>query len=128
MRMTFASHMNFQIDRTVWARLVKSSNKASSLPINIQHTSNLAWSFKHLYAVNLPQYFKISELLLMLMLRNVLTIVWCRFGNWSLVIKLKFCLDFEHNVWSRFWSWSSGKTLKGRFPQIWTEQKKWWKI
>ena len=27
-------------------------------------------------------------LLLMLMLRNVLTKVWCRLGNWSLVIKL----------------------------------------
>ena len=33
---------------------------------------------------------------LMLMLRNVLTIVWCRFGSWSLVIKSNFCPDFEH--------------------------------
>ena len=23
--------------------------------------------------------------------------------------KLNFCSDFEHKVWSRFWSWSSGK-------------------
>ena len=34
---------------------------------------------------------------------------WCRFGSWSFVIKLKFCSDFEHKVWSKFWSWSSGK-------------------
>ena len=53
-------------------------------------------------------------LLLMLMMRNVLTTVWCRFGRWSLVIKLSFCSYFEHKVsrfgqdfevgsWSRFW-------------------------
>ena len=29
-------------------------------------------------------------LLLMLMLKNVLTIVWCRFGRWNLVKKLDF--------------------------------------
>ena len=46
---------------------------------------------------------------LMLMLRNVLTIVWCRFGSWSLDIKSNFCPDFEHNVWSWNWSWSSGE-------------------
>ena len=40
-------------------------------------------------------------LLLMLMMRIVLTTVWCRFGRWSLVIKLSFCSDFEHKV-SRF--------------------------
>ena len=51
----------------------------------------------------------------MLMLRNVLTIVWCRFGSWSLVMKSNFCPEFEHNVWSRFWSWSSGKILKLNF-------------
>ena len=33
----------------------------------------------------------------------------CRFGSWGLVIKLNFCSDFEHKVWSSFWSWSSGK-------------------
>ena len=27
----------------------------------------------------------------------------------GLVIKLNFCSDFEHKVWSRFWSWSLGK-------------------
>ena len=48
-------------------------------------------------------------LLLMLMLRNVSAIVWCRFGSWILVIRSNFCPDFEHRVWSRFWSWSSGK-------------------
>ena len=56
-------------------------------------------------------------LLLMLMMRNVLTTVWCRFGRWSLVLKLSFCSDFEHkvsrfgqdfevDVQARFWSWS----------------------
>ena len=48
-------------------------------------------------------------LLLMLMLRIVLATVCCRFGNTGLVIKLNFCSDFEHRVWSRSWSWSSGK-------------------
>ena len=40
--------------------------------------------------------------LLMLMMRTVLTTVCCRFGSWWLFIKLNFCSDFEHNVWSRF--------------------------
>ena len=35
----------------------------------------------------------------------------------NLVIKLNFCSDFEHKVWSRFWSWSSGKILKLEFVQ-----------
>ena len=47
-------------------------------------------------------------LLLMLMMRIVSATVCCRFGSWGLVIKQSFCLDFEHKVWSRFWSWSSG--------------------
>ena len=34
--------------------------------------------------------------LLMLVLRNLLTKVWCRCGSWSLVMKLNFCSDFEH--------------------------------
>ena len=25
--------------------------------------------------------------------------------SWGLDIKLNFCSDFEHKVWSRFWSW-----------------------
>ena len=45
-------------------------------------------------------------LLLMLILKNVLTRVWCRYGSWSLVIELNFCPDFEHKVRSRFGSWS----------------------
>ena len=49
------------------------------------------------------------SLLLMLVMRIVLATVCCRFGSWGLVIKLNFCSDFEHKVWSRFWSWSSGK-------------------
>ena len=56
-------------------------------------------------------------LLLMLMLRNVLTIVWCRFGSLSLVIKSNFWPDFDHKVWSRFWNWSSGEILKLKFSQ-----------
>ena len=47
---------------------------------------------------------------LMLMMRIVLATVCCRFGNWGLDINTEhFCSDFEHKVWSRFWSWSSGK-------------------
>ena len=56
-------------------------------------------------------------LLLRLMMRNVSTTVWCRFGRWTLVIKLSFCSDFEDkvsrfvqdfevDVQARFWSWS----------------------
>jgi len=29
--------------------------------------------------------------------------------NCGLFKKLNFCSDIEHKVWSRFWSWSSGK-------------------
>ena len=36
---------------------------------------------------------------------------WCRFGSWSFAIKLNFCSDFEHKVWSRFWNWISGQIL-----------------
>ena len=48
-------------------------------------------------------------LLLMLMMRIVLATACCRYGSGGLVIKLNFCSDFEHKVWSLFWSWSSGK-------------------
>ena len=43
--------------------------------------------------------------------------VWCSFGSWSLVIKIILCSGFEHEVCSRFWSWSSGEILKLRFGQ-----------
>ena len=36
-----------------------------------------------------------------MMMRNVSTTVWCRFGRLTLVIKLSFCSDFEDKV-SRF--------------------------
>ena len=42
-------------------------------------------------------------------MRIVLATNCCRFWSWGLVKKLNFCSDFEHKVWSRFWSWSSGK-------------------
>ena len=52
-------------------------------------------------------------LLLMLVMRIVLATVCCRFGGWSLVIKLNFCSDLEHfgqdfevEVKAGFWSWS----------------------
>ena len=48
-------------------------------------------------------------LLLTLMIGIVLATVWCRFVSLSLVIKSNVCSDIEHKVWSRFWSWSSGK-------------------
>ena len=40
-------------------------------------------------------------------MRIVLATICCRFWSWGLV--KNFCSDFEHKVWSRFWSWSSGK-------------------
>ena len=40
--------------------------------------------------------------ILMLMMRIVLATVCFRFGRWFLVIKLNFCSDFKHKVWSRF--------------------------
>ena len=43
-------------------------------------------------------------------MRILLATICCRFRGWGLVKKLNFCSDFEHKVWSRFWSWSSGKT------------------
>ena len=48
-------------------------------------------------------------LLLMLATRIVLATICGRFGSWGLVIKLNFCSDFEHKVWSRFRSWSKGE-------------------
>ena len=48
-------------------------------------------------------------LLLMLMMRIVSATVCCRFGSWGLFMKLNFCSDFEHKVWSRLRSWSLGK-------------------
>ena len=48
-------------------------------------------------------------LLLLLVMRIVLASVCSRLGSWGLVIKLNFLSDFEHKVWSRFCSWSSGK-------------------
>ena len=39
----------------------------------------------------------------------VLVTICCRFGSRGLVKKLNVCSDFEQKVWSRFWSWSSGK-------------------
>ena len=55
--------------------------------------------------------------LLRLVMRIVLATVFCTFGSWCLVVKLNFWLDFEHKVWSRFWSWSSGEILKLKFSQ-----------
>ena len=48
-------------------------------------------------------------LLLMLVMRIVLATVCSRFGSWGSVIKHNFCLDFEHKIWSRFWSRNSGE-------------------
>ena len=69
-------------------------------------------------------------LLLMLMMRIVLATVCCSFGSWGLFIKLSFCPDFEHKVWSRFWNWSSGEILKLKFSQyfatdVWLRLQSW---
>ena len=53
----------------------------------------------------------------MLMMRTLLATVCCIFGSWGLVIELNFGSDFEHKVWSRFWSWSSGKIFELEFGQ-----------
>ena len=53
----------------------------------------------------------------MLMMRTLLATVCCIFGSWGLVIELKFGSDFEHKVWSRFWSWISGKIFELEFGQ-----------
>ena len=67
------------------------------------------------WCVKMPTQYLLR--LLLLVPRNVLTKVWCRFGGWSLVIKLIFCSGFEHKVRSGFWSWSSGEILKLKFGQ-----------
>ena len=46
------------------------------------------------------------------MLRNVLTVVCCRFGRGSFGHRNS---EFEHKVWSRFQSLSSGEILKLNF-------------
>ena len=90
-------------------------------------TDSLTQSLTHCCLVNLIDVTLACEddnsnllrlfLLFMLMMRNVLTTVWCRCGRWSLVIELSFCSDFEHkvsrfgqdfevDVKATFWSWS----------------------
>ena len=69
-------------------------------------------------------------LLLMLAMRIMLATVCCRFGSWGLVIKPYFCSDFQHKVWSRFWSWSWGEILKLKFGQyfaadVWLRLQSW---
>ena len=62
------------------------------------------------WRVKIPtQNLLILLLLLMLMMRIMLETVCYRFGSWGFFIRLNFCSDFEHKIWSRFWSWSSGK-------------------
>ena len=78
------------------------------------------------------QYLLRLLLLLTFILRNVLMTVWCRFGDWSLFIKLDFCSDFEHKVCSRFWKfghyfyWRCFVGVKklnlGRDPEAWSGQ------
>ena len=58
------------------------------------------------------------------LLRLLKLLMWMRrigfgsgFRSLGLVISLNFCSDFEHKVWSRFWSWSSGEILKLKFSQ-----------
>ena len=42
-----------------------------------------------------------------------------------MAIKLNFCSDFEHKVWSRFWNWSSGKILNLKFVQYFAADVCW---
>ena len=65
-------------------------------------------------------------LLLMLMMRNVLTTVVCRFGSWSLVMKLNFVQtlstrfgqEFEVEVQAKFWNWSLVSILLLRLGEV----------
>ena len=65
-------------------------------------------------------------LLFMLMMRNVVTIVSCRFGSWSLVIKLNFVQtlstrfgqEFEVEVQAKFWNWSLVSILLLRLGEV----------
>ena len=65
-------------------------------------------------------------LLLMLMMRNVVTIVLCRFGSWSLVINLNFVQtlrtrfgqEFEVEVQAKFWNWSLVSILLLRLGEV----------
>ena len=60
-----------------------------------------------------------------LLMRIVLATICWRFRSWGLVKKLNFCSDFEHKVWSRFWSWSSGMILKLEFVQYFAVDVLW---
>ena len=69
-------------------------------------------------------------LLLMLVMRIVLATNCCQFG---LIIKLNFCLDFEHvgqdfevEVQARFWSWSLVSILLLMF--VWDYEVESWSI
>ena len=70
------------------------------------------------------------SLLLMLVMRIVLATVCYRFGSWGLVMKLNFCSDLEHMVWSRFCSWIFCEILKLKFGQyfaadVWLRLQSW---
>ena len=67
------------------------------------------------WRVNMPTQYLLR--LLLLMLRNLLTTVWCRFGSWSFVVEMNLCSDYEHKVWLRFWNWSFGEILKLKLSQ-----------
>ena len=45
--------------------------------------------------------------------------------GWGLDIKLNFCSDFEHKVWSRVWSWSSSEILNLKYGQYFASEA-WW--
>ena len=65
-------------------------------------------------------------LLLILTMRNVLTTVVCRFGSWSLVMKLNFVQtlstrfgqEFEVEVQAKFWNWSLVSILLLRLGEV----------
>ena len=83
----------------------------------------VSWNFWLMWPwrVKMPtRNFLMLLLLLMLMMR--IGNIWCGFGSWGFVIKLNFCSDFQHKVWSKFRSCSSGKicswSLASFFPLI----------
>ena len=58
---------------------------------------------------------------------------WCGYltvpGSWYIAAQ-RACSDFEHKVWSWFWSWGSGEILKLKFDQyfasdVWLRLQSW---
>ena len=96
--------------RGCWVTFDRNQVRSSATLLSNSLTNIVETDLMWPWRMKMPnQNLIILLLMLMLMMRNVLATACCRFGSEGLVIKLNFCSDFDHKVWSRFWSWSSGK-------------------